>query len=74
MDTKGQHVVPRNGGWAVRKAGSERVTKNFNTRNEAIREARKIAKNQATEVYIHERNGRIKKRVPYGNNLHPPKG
>jgi len=74
MNTKGQHVVPRNGGWAVRKAGSERVTRHFKTQKEAIKEARKIAKNQSTELYIHGRNGKIRERDSYGNDPRSVKG
>lgn len=74
MSKPGQHVVPRDGKWAVRKAGSSRTTKKFNTQKEAIREARKIAKTQGTELYIHGRNGRIRERDSYGNDPRPPKG
>lgn len=74
MATKGQHVVPRDGRWGVRKAGSDRVTKTYDTQKEAISEARKIAKNQGTELYIHGRDGRIRGRDSYGKDPFPPKG
>lgn len=74
MATKGQHVVPRQGKWAVRKAGSERASFVFDTQKAAIRKAREIARNQATELYIHRRNGRIRDRDSYGSDPHPPKG
>lgn len=69
MPKPGQHVVPRDGKWAVRKAGSSRATKKFDTQKEAIREAKKIANSQGTDLYIHGRNGRIRDRKP-----RPPKG
>lgn len=71
---KGQHVVPRDGRWAVRKAGSDRATRTFDTQREAEAEARKIARNQGTELYIHGRDGRIRERSSYGNDPYPPKG
>lgn len=74
MATKGQHVVPRDGKWSVRKAGSDRVTKTYETQKEAISEARKIARNQGTELYIHGRDGRIRDRDSYGKDPFPPKG
>ena len=74
MPSKGQHVVPRNGKWSVRKAGSDRATRTFATQQEAISAARKIARNQGTELYIHGRDGRIRERDSYGNDPHPPKG
>ena len=36
MAARSQHVVPRGDKWAVRKAGAEKVTRRFNTQEEAI--------------------------------------
>ncbi|WP_095587463.1 DUF2188 domain-containing protein [Actibacterium ureilyticum] len=74
MSKKGQHVVPRDGKWSVRKAGSDRATRTFETQREAISEARRIARNQGTELYIHGRDGRIRERDSYGKDPYPPKG
>ncbi|WP_171171826.1 DUF2188 domain-containing protein [Ruegeria sp. HKCCA0370] len=74
MASKGQHVVPRDGKWGVRKAGSDKVTRTFDTQREAISEARKIARNQSTELYVHGRDGRIRSRDSYGKDPYPPKG
>ena len=74
MPRKGQHVVPRDKKWAVRKSGADRVTRKYETQQEAIDAAREIAQNQRTEVYIHGRNGRIRERDSYGNDPSPPKG
>ena len=53
MPRKVQHVVPRNGKWAVRKSGSYRVSRYFNTQSEAVDAARDIARRERTELYIH---------------------
>ena len=74
MPRKGQHVVPRDGKWAVRKTGANRVTRSFETQREAIEAARDIARNQRTELYIHGRDGRIRERDSYGKDPFPPKG
>ncbi len=74
MAKKGQHVVPRDGKWAVRKAGANSATRVYTTQREAISEARKIARNQGTELYIHGRDGRIRERDSYGNDPYPPRG
>ena len=74
MPRKVQHVVPRNGKWAVRKSGSYRVSRYFNTQSEAIEAARDIARRQRTELYIHGSDGRIRERNSYGNDPFPPKG
>ena len=74
MATRSQHVVPRGNKWAVRKAGAERVTRHFDTQQEAIEVARGIARNQGGEVFIHGRDGRIRERDTYGNDPFPPRG
>jgi len=70
---KGQHVVPSDGGWSVRKAGSSRATRNFNTQKDAIAAATEIARNQGAELYIHGSDGRIRERNSYGNDPFPPR-
>ena len=74
MARKGQHVVPHEGKWSVKKAGAARATSTHMTQADAIRAATTIAKNQKTEVYVHGTDGRIRERNSYGNDPHPPKG
>lgn len=74
MVPRGQHVVPRDGKWAVRKSGSDRATKLFDTQKQAIKQGRAIARSQGTELYIHGRDGRIQGRDSYGQDPFPPKG
>jgi len=74
MTGKNQHVVPRNGEWAVRGAGNSRATSVHETQRAAIEHARGIAQNQGSELLIHGRNGQIRERDSYGNDPHPPKG
>ncbi|AGI23746.1 hypothetical protein H681_09360 [Pseudomonas sp. ATCC 13867] len=74
MSGKNQHVVPHGDNWAVRGAGNERVTKQFETQREAIDYARNIAVNQQSEVLIHNQQGQIRERNSYGNDPCPPKG
>ena len=74
MGRRAQHVVPRDGKWAVRKTGSDRVTRRFDTQREAIEAARELAKKQGTELYIHGKDGRIRERDSYGEDPFPPYG
>lgn len=71
---KNQHVVKHTGGWAVRGAENEKVTKVTRTQQEAIDIAREISRNQESELFIHGRNGRIRERDSHGNDDCPPKG
>lgn len=69
-----QHVVKNpEGGWAVKKGGSSRSTKIHKTQKEAIDHGREIAKKQNAELYIHGKDGEIKKKDSYGNDHNLPK-
>jgi len=47
MKKSTQHVVPApKGGWNVRKGGSDRATKHFDNKKDAIDWARQVSKNQ----------------------------
>ncbi len=71
---RNQHVVPRNGGWAVQPAGGQRASSVHDTQHEAIDRGRDIARNQGSELLIHGRDGRIRDRDSHGRDPHPPKG
>ncbi|NLR73476.1 DUF2188 domain-containing protein [Novosphingobium sp. ERN07] len=71
---KNQHVVPHEGGWAVRGAGNERATSVHETQAAAIEAARGIARNQHSELLIHGRNGQIRERDSFGGDPFPPRG
>ncbi len=72
---KNQHVTPRSDGlWQVKKGGSQRATRVTQTQKEAIDIARRIAKNQKTELIIHRTNGQIRRKDSYGNDPFPPRG
>jgi len=74
MTKKTQHVVKNpDGGWAVKKGGSTKATKVYQTQAEAIRRGREIAQNQKAEFYVHGRDGRIQKKDSYGKDPFPPK-
>ena len=71
---RNQHVVPARGGWAVKRAGSPRATKVFDTQEQAIERGREIARNQRSELLIHGRDGRIREKNTYGRDPYPPEG
>jgi hypothetical protein len=74
MAKSSQHVVKNSdGGWAVKKGGSSKATKVYTTQEAAIAGAKKIARNQKTELYVHGRDGRILEKNSYGNDPNPPR-
>lgn len=74
MTKKSQHVVKSSdGGWAIKKGGSSKATKIYETQKEAIVHGREIAKSQRAEFYIHGKDGKILEKNSYGNDPLPPK-
>jgi len=71
---KNQHVVPHEKGWAVKGEGNERNTKIVPTQKEAINIAREIAKNQQSELVIHNKEGKIREKDSFGNDPRKIKG
>ncbi len=74
MSRNGQHVVPSDGKWSVRKAGAVRATGTYTTQTEAIERARQLARSQRSVLYIHGTDGRIRERISYGAEPPPPNG
>jgi uncharacterized protein (DUF362 family) len=70
---RNQHVVKRGDEWGVRGEGNSRDTSHHGTQADAIDSVRDIARNQGSEVVIHDRQGRIRDRDSYGNDPNPPK-
>lgn len=69
------HVVPNpEGGWDVRRNGSERSSGHFGTKKEAVEAGRRISRNQETEFYIHGTDGKIQQKDSHGNDPYPPRG
>jgi Uncharacterized protein conserved in bacteria (DUF2188) len=66
-----QHVVPRDGGWAVIGEGNQSDTSHHDKQTDAIDAARDIARNQRAEVVIHGRDGKIRDKDSYGNDPFP---
>lgn len=71
---KSHHVVPDpKGGWNVKKGGSGKASKHFGTKEDAVKKARKISKNQGSELYIHRKDGTIQRKASRGSDPNPPK-
>ena len=74
MAKANKHVVPNvKGGWNVRSSGASRATKAFDTKRDAVTYARVLARKEATELFVHKRDGTISERDTYGRDPYPPK-
>jgi len=71
---KNQHVTPHPDGWQVIGATNSRATSIHDTQELARQAAIEIARNQKSEVVIHNRQGVIRQKNSYGNDPFPPKG
>jgi len=61
-------------GWCVKIEHAQKASKCFMNKKDAVDYARKVSKNQGTELVIHNKNGRISQKESHGNDLFPPKG
>jgi hypothetical protein len=75
MPKKGDvHVVPGDNGWRVEIEGTGGARSTHKTQAEAAKTARRIARQNKTELLIHGRNGRVRERNPYDHDPRQIKG
>jgi hypothetical protein len=71
---KQHHVVPSpTGGWNVKKAGAERASKHFETKDPAEAWGRSRSQREGTELVIHRRDGTIERKDSHGRDPMPPR-
>jgi Uncharacterized protein conserved in bacteria (DUF2188) len=69
----GHHVVPNpKGGWSVVRSGASRATRVFDSQQDALGFAKKLAKKESAELYVHRRDGTIQERDSYRQDRLPP--
>ena len=68
------HIVPHPNGWAGRREHGDRASVVAPTKEQAIREAREIARREDGRIVIHRENGTIQEERSYGNDPFPPRG
>lgn len=62
------HVVPHDeDGWAVKKEGNDDPAYTAESRDEAVEEAKRMAQEAGTMVYLHGEDGKIEKQLEYGD-------
>ena len=72
---KTHHVVPNHeGGWDIKRGGAERSSGHFGTKQEAVDRGREISKNTGSELFIHNKDGKIGQKDSHGGDTFPPKG
>ena len=75
MSRKTTHVVHApEGGWNVKQGGASRASCHFDTKVEAEQRGRQISSNLGSELYIHDRHGKIIEKDRHGGDPHRPRG
>jgi hypothetical protein len=54
------HVIKRESGWALKKQGAQKASRIYPTKEEAVKDAKKL-KRQGHDVFIHREDGSIEK-------------
>lgn len=69
------HVTKNpNGGWQVKREGASRASGVHNTKAEAVKAGRTIAKNEKGQLLIHKQNGQFQEERTYREDPFPPRG
>ena len=69
MPSKSIHVVPSSGGWSVEREGRGKGHGGvwyYPTQDEALAAGRKMAEEEAAELVVHGRDGKIRDRNDLG--------
>ena len=70
---KNVHVVPRDGRWVVKEEGKKTPESTHRTQELARQAAVPIAKENKSELVIHDKQGKFRDKDSYGNDPNPPK-
>lgn len=73
MSKKNQHVMPSGDQWGVKGEKNSKFTSLHDTQAQAIKAGREIARNQQSELVIHNKQNKIIDKDSYGNDPCPPK-
>ncbi|MHA8053251.1 DUF2188 domain-containing protein [Aquirufa sp. Wall-65K1] len=70
MTKKPNHVVPTlSGAWSVKKLGSSKAVRNFDSREKAIQFGQELSKSEKNDFYVHKINGIVEKKISYKTHL-----
>jgi len=64
-----RYVIPHDGNeWAIKKEGAEKVEKVFHMKRDAVKQARKEAKESNASLTIQKKTGQVQQRISYNPN------
>ena len=62
---KNYHIISERKGWNVRMGGSLRASFRFLSKSSAIRKGKKMARKFKCLLFIHQKDGRIRKMIDF---------
>lgn len=68
------HVTPHGDSWQVKRADNQRASAVCDTQKECINVAKEMAIKSNSELYIHNKEGRIRAKNSYGSDPMKTKG
>lgn len=68
------HVTPHGEDWQIKRAGAKKASAVCSTQAECIKLAKSMAKKSKSELYVHNKKGRIRCKNSYGNDPRRIKG
>lgn len=69
------HLVPDlKSRWNIKHGGSNRSSKHFDKKRDAVDSARNMSRNIGSELHIHYRDGKISKKVSHAGDLFLARG
>ena len=75
MVRKERHVVPgKDSGWDSKRENAERVSKHFETKEDAMKWSREKSSEEGSELIPHRKDGTIQNPDSHGNDPLPPNG
>jgi hypothetical protein len=64
---KNQHIIPIGKAWGVKTEGSKDLTIITSTKKQALEFGKKLARSEKSELIIHNRHGKISRKVSFKN-------
>jgi Uncharacterized protein conserved in bacteria (DUF2188) len=60
-----EHVIPLGNGWVVKNSDADKFTVISDSKTEAVKIARQIAKQKGLDLVIHAKDGSIQEQISY---------
>lgn len=73
MSKRNVHVVPHDGDWAIKRPNTARASEVFDRKSDALETGREMARQDHSELVIHDRKGVIRDKDSFGGDKCPPK-